>query len=305
MCCLHLDLRVVPYIILHCCVRHLDSSYKGKDTGPQTTQLVEVLEMVGTKISAPEKPVKKLDVMLKGKRAGVALKSYNGNACAVWLQLREIILDITFPVEHRTSGSICLENYTKSKRIWDLYAEYSELLTRPVDYGVPEYLASPDVVLAKRDERAVALLDLGHAFVEAFKLAYGLPKSWYFHAILCHVPDCVRQVGSLLPYSGHAIEQMHQPLKRHLLRLSNSIPGERLPTVMRLVASAAEGMTLLGPAYEKWWADRQAAKAEKAIRRRAHMAKRVTTARQRIEEARSLSGPGTLKQKAVKRKYEG
>ena len=138
ICILHLNLRVTPYLIMHCVVKHLDPNHKpkgGDEVGPATQQVVDALQTLGTKISAPEKATKVLDTMMSGEKTGVAKKSYNGNACQAWHDLHMTMIDIAHPPAKCPPGSLALENRNNAIRVWKAYIAYWDHVRVPPDYG--------------------------------------------------------------------------------------------------------------------------------------------------------------------------
>ena len=275
-----------------------------EDVSSDTQQVCEVLAAMGQRIKAPETRTKKIDSMHAGKKAGVGKKSYNGNACQAWHDAYMQMINVAHPLPLCTPGSIRASDRQKAIRTWSKYLLFWNFIKVPLDYGCPESEAHDDDIKKVREEAARKAETLAREFVEEFCENYEVVKSWYFHAMVAHVPDNIRRFGWLGAFATYGIEGVHKRLKSYLLNLSNSIPGQRLHTVLTHICAMDEALAALGPEYARYVADEADKQEARQERRRATTLKRVKRVSEDIVAVRATPGEGSFFEKITTLKNE-
>jgi hypothetical protein len=104
----------------------------------------------------------------------------------------------------------------------------------PYNYPRPLLLCEEEDVKELWDQRAAYLESAGVRFLELFRRACpGIAeRSFYLHAMIAHVPDNVRQVGSVAAYSTEALESGHHWMNETLVHGTNSRKHERMKQVL-------------------------------------------------------------------------
>ena len=202
---------------------------KDRADGPEVTVVTELINAMlsGRKVKSLEKPKSLLTGRaVSGRHAGLVTQNFDGPVCRAIITASDTLMAVPFSPEKCARSAATEANRVRCKAIWDTFKTFLAMCAKPLDYS------GSSTVEAVREARAQELEPLGKAFVEALKIVHPNSRSWYVHWAGAHCGDDVRVHGDFAKYAMDGLEAKHSVNKQLQFRLSNSIQGQRVKTVM-------------------------------------------------------------------------
>ena len=183
----------------------------------------------GSKIQKLEKVASLVDAKVKGSLGGLAIASYNGPTCKILNQVSDVLLEVPFPKDACTPGSEMAKQKAQCKRVWEGLKSFLAEIAARFEYPPG---CTKDQKQLIWNERADKVDVKGREFVEALKIVHPKNKSLYAHFASRHCGDQFRRHGWWPGYGMDGLEAKHAVTKLLQRRVSNSIPFQRLATVL-------------------------------------------------------------------------
>jgi hypothetical protein len=193
------------------------------DGKEQADAIYTALKLAGVKSlnrKKLDKKSKKLDEF------GVKKWSFGGGEAQYIATVWNHLIKIIYPEDTRQTNKPAFDFLTRLQAAYEQYTCIWKMLNTPIEY-TPER----DNKEAKK-ERADIVEEMGAKFRKLWISAFGPTKHVYLHRLVAHIPDEIRQLGDLYTRQTQGLEHSHKDRKQTLFLNSNSIPGQRRPTVL-------------------------------------------------------------------------
>ena len=239
-CFLHARLRLTALVFAVGVTNWLDVGWKpskadkkaGVTDGPEVAMVTALMNAMlsGRKVKNLKTQKKTLTGRkISGSHAGLLVQNFDGEVCRLILATSEELLKVPFSEEKCKRSSSTAANKKLCQELFSTFKSFLAICAKPLEY--PEgYTETQNQNV--RNLRADDVDQHGKAFVEALKVLHPTSRSWYVHWAARHSGDEVRRHGSFIHYAMDGLEAKHSKTKQIQFRLSNSIQGQRVKTVM-------------------------------------------------------------------------